>query len=134
MVAHIRSQHEKSRHYICDLCGREFHYPQMLRAHVKTVHEKVKSDPCQFCGSVFTSKKQLLYHIEVIHKKTIINDCKICGKSFSSESHVKRHMRNVHKIFDENYKPRNPVNRLCPYEVKVRRKSKITDFDETWLD
>ena len=26
------------------------------------------------------------------------------------------------------------LNRLCPYEVKVRRKSKITDFDETWLD
>ena len=26
------------------------------------------------------------------------------------------------------------LNRLCPYEVKVRRKSKITDFDDPWLD
>ena len=26
------------------------------------------------------------------------------------------------------------INRLCPYEVKVRRKSKITDFRQTWPD
>ena len=26
------------------------------------------------------------------------------------------------------------INRLCPYEVEVRRKSKIMDFVETWLD
>ena len=78
MVAHIRSQHEKSRHFICDLCGRDFKYPQDLKAHTRHVHEKVP---------------------RVVNEKTIINDCKVCGKSFNDASNFRRHMRTIHKVF-----------------------------------
>ena len=63
MVAHIRSQHEKSRHFICDLCGKDFKYPQELKAHTRHVHEKVRSDPCKFCNKTFFSNTELKYHV-----------------------------------------------------------------------
>lgn len=79
----------------CQICGKSFRGPGMLKMHLKTHERENKIPTCSVCGNTFKSKS-ILYR----HRATHFSDqkqhiCSICNKTFNTNyqlnAHIARH-------------------------------------------
>lgn len=80
----------------CQICGKTFRGPGMLRMHFKTHERENKMPTCSVCGKEFKSKS-ILYRHRATHFAGQHN-CTICNKTFNSNyqlnAHLARHQKN----------------------------------------
>jgi len=65
-VIHVAKQKQKSGPLgECDVCGRAFTNPRMLRIHKDNVHGKLRPHLCNFCGYSASSRSTLKMHMRL---------------------------------------------------------------------
>ena len=64
----MKTIHEKSEIYKCEMCDFKSHHQSSLTAHVKNIHKKVKNHHCDFCEEKFHYKKSLDKHLLNVHQ------------------------------------------------------------------
>ena len=119
--------HEGLRPYPCNICGKFFKAPGIVKNHINLIHIKVEKTfkcescekvaatnyelqkhialvhegrrdyKCDTCGKDYQTKNALNGHIKLVHDKIRDNHCNLCTKSFSFPGHLKRHILEVHK-------------------------------------
>ncbi|CAG7730998.1 unnamed protein product [Allacma fusca] len=92
----------------CDLCGKSFIFPAVMKRHKKIVHQGLKPYECTSCGKRFTQKVILNKHTCDFSKEAGNRDilqmnredqlrkfiCSVCGKRFKYPTHLNLHEMN----------------------------------------
>ncbi|XP_060069426.1 zinc finger protein 91-like [Ylistrum balloti] len=86
--------HKDLRPYVCEVCNKGFRTKMNLLGHAP-VHSGVKAHQCEICGQCFTLKETLRRH-KRIHNKDKRYQCKICGHKFRSTDGLNSHMVSSH--------------------------------------
>ncbi len=98
----------KNKRHTCDLCGKKFVKPFLLKRHVSSVHMKVKNFKCDFCEKSFVAARDLAYHKTREHMAETIGageelkfksknyECEICLMKFVSKAKLGRHVNQRH--------------------------------------
>lgn len=84
----------------CDLCGKHFNSPIMLRNHTTIEHEHVRYQ-CSICKKMIRYKNNLTTHMK-LHKELGLFNCQECGKQYTNKSSYKRHLKK-HEGFIQSY-------------------------------
>ena len=71
-MTHLKSVHERKKHYKCDVCDKAYSEKGVLTRHVNHIHKGIKLK-CKICDQDFSEKGKLSIHIATIHegKKSI---------------------------------------------------------------
>ena len=90
----IKVRHDKSglRHYLCNVCSREFRKPSSLSRHILSYHNLDKPHKCKKCSRAFNLKSAYLAHCR-IHNSQKTFFCDICLKIFHSLYSFKSHQQ-----------------------------------------
>ena len=84
------------KNHKCDLCGKAFHVPSLLKRHIESVHEGIRHN-CEFCDKSFCQLATLKVHMKTNHTEEITNyECQHCSKEFCIESGLADHILTVH--------------------------------------
>ena len=95
---HLRHFHDKTVTFKCEICSKEFKYPQGLQSHKKGVHEPKK---CELCPKEFP-RLQLMHHIRSVHTNSITPYfCDWCPRAFRTEKRLKGHLTFSHSPHDQ---------------------------------
>ena len=101
-----KAQSDPSR--TCDLCGKSFIFPAVMKRHKRIVHQGLKPYECGSCGKSFTQKVILNKHTCDFSKEPGNRDflqmtreeqlrkfvCNVCGKRFKYPTHLSLHEMN----------------------------------------
>lgn len=103
---HRRLMHTAEKAYVCDLCGKSFHYPETLKAHTTTVHVKPRKPVketcvCPLCGEKCGNQGKYFEHMRTVHAGEKPCVCEICGKGFVDPRSVKQHASLLHSTPEE---------------------------------
>ena len=85
----ITTNVDKERPHKCDVCGKGFNSPAVLKRHIMC-HTSYKPYVCDICGKTFTEKGQLKSH-HVVHTGDKPFACDICELTFARKSKLKLH-------------------------------------------
>ncbi|XP_055524181.1 zinc finger protein 420-like [Wyeomyia smithii] len=117
----VLTQHLKKheRNYKCDVCGRGFLYPYLVKLHARLHSDDpvVRKFKCEICKKEYITRSHLNFHVKkhqksfacdecpktfvyfkslcehkAVHSNKQANKCKICGKCYP-KSYLKAHMR-----------------------------------------
>ncbi|ODM93194.1 putative zinc finger protein [Orchesella cincta] len=99
--SHIERSHKPelaSRHKICPICDRRFHYRDgdKFRSHVRS-HKNERVAQCFQCGKSFFSKHALQRHETVHNPGSRIHQCEFCVVSYKNRRNLIRHRLSAHK-------------------------------------
>ncbi|XP_055599468.1 oocyte zinc finger protein XlCOF6-like isoform X2 [Uranotaenia lowii] len=100
-------QHETSRPYTCDICGRSFRRKGVLKDHMNTVHATEKLFKCTICMESFSSRTIFKSHMNS-HTHEKLYQCRHCEKRYLKASDRNMHEKQVHlgiRPFQCNYCP-----------------------------
>merc|ERR1712019_30007 len=92
MKRHIKSVHEKTEQFPCQLCGKIFTRSDILIKHVRVKH-KLK---CSYCDTAFEEYGHWKSHMQTEHKEMNRFTCQYCDKYFGKAYDRKRHIESVH--------------------------------------
>ena len=67
MQKHMRAVHAESRDYNCEICGKAFKMPDVLKKH-RLIHDNERKYKCNICGKGFNASGSLWHHRKV-HEK-----------------------------------------------------------------
>ena len=84
-----------NKDYKCsEYCGQSFSQIDALKKHIQTEHEFSKDFKCEPCGKSFTQAGNLKLHMKV-HEGHQYHKCHICSESFSYEGNLKKHIHTI---------------------------------------
>jgi KRAB domain-containing zinc finger protein len=112
MKAHVEEMHNRIKvlkrgKKDCDVCGKVFKRPGLLKQHI-VVHTGEKPHICEVCGKAFGHKTALNTHYYT-HKGYKPQKCLFCKSSFWLISQCKAHMKVEHDFVDHKLK------QACPH-------------------
>ncbi|XP_077978813.1 uncharacterized protein LOC144434234 [Glandiceps talaboti] len=84
----------RTRQFLCNECGKGFHFNCQLKEHLKT-HTNDRPFVCKECGKGYKKKSHLKEHL-MIHSNDRPFVCDECGKGFHRKSKLKEHSM-IHK-------------------------------------
>ena len=98
------ANHEKSRRFGCDVCGKVFFHPKLLQSHERYHKDLDNEIECDLCGISLRGKRALYNHVKTVHedkrKKTIGKRvkfyCDSCQKCFGSMKTLTSHKKAKH--------------------------------------
>lgn len=96
LLCHANKYHNKSRRYVCDLCGKGFAIKGTIISHIQNVHSVI-ANKCSLCGTSFRTRHALTNHCEIVHKVGKFN-CTICPQTFKSSYRKKCHLATFHDV------------------------------------
>merc|ERR1719510_747895 len=113
MSRHIKSAHEDTKNFKCDLCAFSVASKYLLKKHKDTDHPQEKANyfRCEVCNLGTSQQSKFLKHISAIWYATKIN-CTICKYVTHKKDYLNRHMKKAHKAvqdwqtYDKNVKAR----------------------------
>jgi len=86
---HIKTHHEDSFRFCCDVCGMKFIDKSYFEVHSETHNPHRK---CEKCGQLCKSKLELKLHTKS-HLGEFSYKCDVCGKGFHTEPKYLLHYR-----------------------------------------
>ena len=112
MKSHVEEMHNRIKvlkrgKKDCDVCGKVFKRPGLLKQHI-VVHTGEKPHICEVCGKAFGHKTALNTHYYT-HKGYKPQKCLFCKSSFWLISQCKAHMKAEHDFVDHKLK------QACPH-------------------
>ncbi|XP_055610678.1 gastrula zinc finger protein XlCGF26.1-like [Uranotaenia lowii] len=96
VMNHVKSQHQRSNAFKCDICELVFTRKSGMMDHRNT-HTKEKIFNCSICEKVFYAAKYLKKHVKVVHEKKRIL-CEYCPKDFRTKCCLLDHIEKDHGI------------------------------------
>lgn len=104
--------------FMCSVCGRQFHYQNLLRQHMKRHGERTHMCDFQGCDKSFFFSNSLNSHKKIAHLNQKDFNCTFigCNKSFSDRQRLKRHFLTVHEKVSESC----PVGSGCTFAIGRR--------------
>ncbi|XP_039259642.2 zinc finger and BTB domain-containing protein 41-like [Styela clava] len=88
-----KTEEEKIRTHVCDICGGKYISKDTLRTHTQTVHaDGEKPHTCDLCGKSFYRSFVLKRHM-VTHTGEKPFECEQCHARFGTQSSLQRHMK-----------------------------------------
>ena len=81
----------------CYICGQKYLTPSEVRDHIRTEHEKLRSFLCDICGDAFFRKSALTSH-RIRHFNLRLYQCKLCSNGYSDRTALKKHLKSRHNV------------------------------------
>ncbi|ESO87877.1 hypothetical protein LOTGIDRAFT_58520, partial [Lottia gigantea] len=78
-----------SQRHICNICGKTFSRPWLLRGHIRS-HSGQKPFGCSHCGKAFADRSNLRAHMNT-HSAFKQFQCQYCKKTFALKSYLNKH-------------------------------------------
>jgi KRAB domain-containing zinc finger protein len=92
-----KSELKYSSKHICEVCGKIFKYPALLKNHA-VVHQRTKEQfICEVCG-VVRKNRWLLQQHQISHSNCREHVCQVCYSAYKTPSALVAHERNCHGI------------------------------------
>ena len=92
---HIQSMHERTKNYVCKICGEAYAHRAAIAYHMQSKHNDGKKDfKCDQCHFETNTKANLTTHKKRAHtERTEIFPCpqEDCAATFTSKSSLKHH-------------------------------------------
>lgn len=134
---HVMDKHEKTGHFICDICGMTSISERNLYLHKRKIHQinlngtpittiithksrKPKAkvpQTCQTCGKIYASESSLHNHVRFVHEKRLKCFCHLCGMGFYSSPALERHLLSMHKEDEQTKRRMEEGARIWKCEV-----------------
>jgi len=89
-------KHTKEANFQCGSCPKKFITEEKLSDHYRFVHEKFRPCKCEICGKGFKTPSLLKVH-QVVHTGERMHTCDLCGMTFNQKAHLRTHIRGVHE-------------------------------------
>ena len=119
--------HNTNKSWICDCCGSQFGYRNVLKLHMsihfppsfsctecdkkfvmagnlkkhKKIHQGILNETCKLCNKGFTTKGSLSNHIISDHFDKFHCEVTGCSTTLSSKQGYKTHLKTMHKKDDQ---------------------------------
>ena len=90
--AHNRCVHKGEKRFVCNICGKQFHFDSELAKHL-VIHTASKPFFCNICGKSFKSELIRSQHVRNIHDNDKNYICEVCGKRFFQKFDLSRHIK-----------------------------------------
>lgn len=112
--------------FLCDECGRIFHYKGNLKDHKRFYHsDSSETFACPQCDFTSNDKKVLSRHLRITHYNTETLNCKECDFTTSYKKSMTSHQLSKHskKAFDRF--SCNICNKRFAYENSLERHKRV---------
>ncbi|KAG1665955.1 Zinc finger protein 836 [Nymphon striatum] len=93
---HLRKHNICNSGYMCNVCGKYFSLPSLLKSHKQAHEELPKSVMCEHCGLKLKSTNSLKVHIMRIHGEKTEHPCDQCDYVGKSQMCLKNHIKRKH--------------------------------------
>ena len=90
--AHNRCVHKGEKRFVCNICGKQFHFDSELAKHL-VIHTASKPFFCNICGKSFKNELIRFQHVRNIHDNDKNYICEVCGKRFFQKFDLSRHIK-----------------------------------------
>lgn len=95
--------------YSCDICGKKFAKPCMVRRHALQ-HTNEKPFQCLICHMKFTQKSTAKSHVMMHHQSRHRSPCPFCPRQFRSSAILAKHVHSRHGIMSYACRPPDQLN------------------------
>lgn len=96
-IPDLNIKENKSRPFVCMLCGYAFGYNCALKQHIMSKHSAIRAYTCLVCDKSFKTSSGLYNHRRLVHDPRFGFSCTECGQQFKLQHEYKRHVKVKHE-------------------------------------